>query len=84
MMADNGPETQLTPLQVGDRAPQFTLPAVDHEGTVSLADYSRRPLLLGFFRGIYCPFCRRAIVHMGCEGPHSPISLSRGFEVDLT
>jgi hypothetical protein len=32
---------------------------------VSLADYRGRPLLLGIFRGIYCPFCRRALVTMG-------------------
>jgi peroxiredoxin len=52
--------------RTGDRAPAFTLPAADHEGTVSLADYSGRiPLLLGLFRGIYCPFCRRVIVRMG-------------------
>jgi peroxiredoxin len=65
MMPDFGAETRLTPLRVGDPAPESTLPAADHEGTVSLADYSGRPLLLGFFRGIYCPFCRRAIVRMG-------------------
>lgn len=53
-------------LQPGDRAPEFTLPAADREGTVSLADYrGRTALLLGLFRGIYCPFCRRAIVRMG-------------------
>ena len=33
---------------------------------MALADYrGRTPLLLGLFRGIYCPFCRRAIVRMG-------------------
>ena len=64
MMSDHGAETHLTPLEVGERAPKFTLPAADHEWTVSLADYCGRPLLLGFFRGIYCPFCRRAIVRM--------------------
>jgi peroxiredoxin len=53
------------PLQEGARAPDFTLPAVDREGTVSLADYRGRTLLLGLFRGIYCPFCRRAIARMG-------------------
>ncbi len=54
------------PLQPGDRAPEFTLPAADQEGTVALADYrGRAPLLLGLFRGTYCPFCRRAIVRMG-------------------
>lgn len=55
-----------SPLRPGDLAPDFTLPAVDREGTVSLADYrGRAPLLLGLFRGMYCPFCRRAIVVMG-------------------
>jgi peroxiredoxin len=55
-----------TPLQPGDRAPDITLPAADCEGTVSLADYrGRTPLLLGLFRGTYCPFCRRAIARMG-------------------
>jgi peroxiredoxin len=59
-----------SPLQPGDRAPAFTLPAADRDGTVSLADYrGRAPLLLGLFRGIYCPFCRRALVRMAeaCE-----------------
>jgi len=28
---------------------------------VSLADYRGRPLFLALFRGLYCPFCRRAI-----------------------
>lgn len=54
-----------SPLQPGDRAPEFTLPMVDRDGTVALGDYRGRTLLLGLFRGIYCPFCRRAIVRMG-------------------
>ena len=59
-------EARRSPLLPGDSAPDFTLPAADREGTVSLADYrGRAPLLLGLFRGIYCPFCRRAIVRMG-------------------
>jgi peroxiredoxin len=53
-------------LQPGDPAPDFTLPAVDREGMVSLADYrGRSPLLLAFFRGLYCPFCRRQIAKLG-------------------
>ena len=63
-----GPDAERprSPLRPGDRAPEFTLPAVDRDGTVSLADYrGRTTLLLGLFRGIYCPFCRRAIVVMG-------------------
>jgi peroxiredoxin len=58
------PETRV--LQPGEAAPDFTLPAVHRDGTVSLADYrGRSPLLLAFFRGIYCPFCRRHIARLG-------------------
>jgi hypothetical protein len=43
---DAAPEARRTPLQAGDRAPEFTLPAVDREAVVSLADYrGRTPLL---------------------------------------
>jgi peroxiredoxin len=52
-------------LQPGEPAPDFTLPAIYRDGTVSLADYrGRSPLLLALFRGIYCPFCRRAIAQL--------------------
>ena len=54
------------PVQPGDPAPDFALPSVEREGIVSLSDYrGRRPLLLALFRGVYCPFCRRAIARMG-------------------
>src|SRR5215831_12470545 len=53
-------------LQPGEPAPDFTLPAVHREGPVSLGDYrGRSPVLLAFFRGIYCPFCRRQIAKLG-------------------
>jgi len=53
-------------LQPGDVAPDFILPAVHRDGVVSLGDYrGRSPLLLAFFRGIYCPFCRRQIAQLG-------------------
>src|SRR5262245_16487029 len=61
-MADSEPR----PLQPGDRAPDFSLPAVHRDGTISLGDYrGRSPLLLAFFRGLYCPFCRRQIAKLG-------------------
>jgi peroxiredoxin len=42
------------PVQPGEPAPDFTLPAADREGTVSLADYrGRSPVLLALFRGLY-------------------------------
>jgi peroxiredoxin len=51
----------LHPLQPGDPAPGFTLPAVNRDGMVSLADLCGRPFVLGLFRGLHCPFCRRQV-----------------------
>jgi peroxiredoxin len=57
------------PLKPGERAPDFTLPRVDREGTVSLADYrGNNALLLGLFRGVSCAFCRRAIAQLHLTG----------------
>lgn len=54
------------PIAPGEVAPDFTLPVVGEEGTVSLADYrGRSPLFLALFIGLWCPFCRRAIAQMG-------------------
>lgn len=56
-------------LQPGAPAPDFTLPAIHREGKISLADYrGRTPLLLALFRGVYCPFCRRAIAQLSLTG----------------
>lgn len=53
------------PVQPGELAPDFSVPSVQHEGMISLGDYrGRNPLLLGFFRGLYCPFCRRSLALM--------------------
>jgi peroxiredoxin len=57
---------QQSPLQPGDPAPDFVLPAVDRDGTVSLADYrGKAPVLLAPMRGLYCAFCRRHIAQLG-------------------
>lgn len=54
------------PLGPGDSAPDFALPAVNREGQVSLDDYrGRSPVLVGLFRGLHCPFCRRQLVQLG-------------------
>ena len=60
-----------TPIQSGDRAPDFVVPAVHEDRTISLADYrGKTPLLLGLFRGLYCPFCRRAMAQMAASSDH--------------
>ena len=59
----------LQPLQPGDAAPPFALPAANRDATVSLADLLGRPFLLGFFRGLHCPFCRRQVVELAHAQP---------------
>jgi peroxiredoxin len=52
--------------QPGDAAPAFRLPAINRDGMISLDDYRGRcPVLVGLFRGLHCPFCRRQIVQLG-------------------
>jgi peroxiredoxin len=54
------------PVSPGEPAPDFTLPAVDREATISLADYRhQKPLFLALFIGLWCPFCRRSIAQLG-------------------
>jgi peroxiredoxin len=60
----------LKPVRPGDRAPGFTLVAANREGTVSLGDYQpERAVLLGLFRGLHCPFCRRQVFQLGAVQP---------------
>ena len=47
---------QRLPLQPGEHIPAFTLPLANREGTVSAADMRGRAFLIGFFRGLHCPF----------------------------
>jgi peroxiredoxin len=58
-------EAWRPPVRPGEPAPDFTLPVVGQEGTISLSDFKgRQPVFLGMFRGLYCAFCRRAIAQM--------------------
>jgi len=56
---------QKRPLRPGEPAPEFSLPSANAEGTVSLSSLRGRPFLIGFFRGLHCPFCRRQVVQLG-------------------
>jgi peroxiredoxin len=47
------------------------VPAVHDDRTISLTDYrGKAPLLLGLFPGMFCPFCRRALVQMATASEH--------------
>src|SRR5437667_10172761 len=63
MASAAAPSQPITP---GSPAPDFSLPAIHREGAVSLDNYrGKSPLLLAVFRGLWCPFCRRAIAELG-------------------
>jgi peroxiredoxin len=60
----------LSPLSAGERAPDFSLSAIDGTGTISLADYrGKSPVFLALFVGLWCPFCRRSIAQMSAIEP---------------
>jgi peroxiredoxin len=65
-------------LQPGDRAPNFVLDAISREGKIALDDFrGRSPLLVGLFRGLHCPFCRR---HVAAMAQFSPALREKGIE----
>jgi len=51
-------------LQIGDIAPDFTLPGTNDEPITRSTWQAGRPLLLLFFRGTWCPRCRAQIGQM--------------------
>jgi peroxiredoxin len=62
-------QDQKRPLQPGEPVPAFTLPSANREGLVSLADLRGRAFLIGFYRGLHCPFCRRQVVQLASLQP---------------
>jgi peroxiredoxin len=60
---------QRRPLQPGEPAPAFELPAANVDATVSLDSLRGRPFLIGFFRGLHCPFCRRQVTQLASVQP---------------
>jgi peroxiredoxin len=62
-------QDQRLPLQPGEAASAFALPAANSPGVVSLADLRGRAFLIGFYRGLHCPFCRRQVVQLGAVQP---------------
>jgi len=62
-------EDQRLPLRPGEPASEFALPAANRAGSVSLADLRGRAFLIGFYRGLHCPFCRRQVVQLGAVQP---------------
>jgi peroxiredoxin len=44
-------------LKAGDRAPEFILPDADNKLVASAALLAKGPLVISFYRGVWCPYC---------------------------
>ena len=66
------------PLHLGERAPNFVLDAITREGKIAIDDYrGQKPVLVGLYRGLHCPFCRR---HIAAISQLTPALNNKGIE----
>lgn len=66
------------PLQLGERAPNVVLDAITREGKVAIDDFrGEKPVLVGLYRGLHCPFCRR---HIATISQLTPALNAKGIE----
>jgi peroxiredoxin len=66
------------PLQLGERAPNVVLDAITREGKIAIDDFrGERPVLVGLYRGLHCPFCRR---HIATISKLTPALNEKGIE----
>ncbi|MDW6025114.1 peroxiredoxin-like family protein [Mesorhizobium sp. BAC0120] len=63
-------DIDIGPLQPGDRAPNVVLDAITRDGKIAIDDFrGQKALLIGLFRGLHCPFCRRHITALSKLAP---------------
>jgi peroxiredoxin len=66
------------PLQPGDPAPNVVLDAITRDGKIALEDFrGHSPVLVGLFRGLHCPFCRR---HLAAQAQLDSALREKGVE----
>ena len=71
-------QTELYPLQPGDRAPNVVLDAITRDGKIAIDDFrGQKPVLVGLFRGLHCAFCRR---HIAAQALLDPTLREMGVE----
>ena len=69
---------EIHTLQPGERAPNFVLDAITREGTIAIDDFrGQKPVLVGLYRGLHCPFCRR---HIAALSRLTPTLNEKGIE----
>lgn len=68
----------IGPLQLGETAPNFVLDAITREGKIAIDDFrGEKPVLVGLYRGLHCPFCRR---HIAILSQLTPALNAKGIE----
>ncbi|CAN7706763.1 redoxin domain-containing protein [Mesorhizobium sp. LjNodule214] len=66
------------PLRLGERAPNVVLDAITREGKIAIDDFrGQKPVLVGLYRGLHCPFCRR---HIATVSLLTPALNAKGIE----
>src|SRR4051812_25487141 len=72
------PDIAPGPLQPGDTAPNVVLDAITREGKIAIDDFrGQKSVLVGLYRGLNCPFCRR---HIAVVSQLTPALNARGIE----
>jgi peroxiredoxin len=56
-------------LKVGDHAPSFTLKDPEGNTVISLALLARGPLVVSFYRGVWCPYCNMELQALEAARP---------------
>jgi peroxiredoxin len=69
---------EVGPLKPGERAPNVVLDAITRQGKVAIDDFrGQKPVLVGLYRGLHCPFCRR---HIAALAQLEPALREKGVE----
>jgi peroxiredoxin len=77
--ADFAPNAESArPLQVGDRAPDFTATRADGTAYTFSASHLKQPYVLIFYRGGWCPYCNMQLADLHSVEPELR---QAGFEV---
>jgi peroxiredoxin len=69
---------QVKPLNVGDRAPTFTVRTAKGDSYVFDANKRTKPALLIFYRGGWCPYCNTQLASLRTAEPEL---IAMGYEV---
>src|SRR3954447_14985320 len=68
----------VSALRAGDPAPSITFDVIEPGGRIAIDEFrGSKPLLVGLFRGLHCPFCRR---HLAAQAAIDRTLRGKGVE----